>query len=306
MGSPHETLSQSTATRRKKEPCEKTLYDTDFFEDAKIQEIEAAFGDAASSWYQRIAFRILREGGPIRFAGAVAILSKTQCGARATEFLELCIEVELFYREGTLISSARADREIEALATKRDKWREKKRIPKPSPQTPPPFPGDSPENPEGIPEASEKEEEKEGEEDLERDPECIPIGIPSEPDLPDELAELADAHLESVEVAAKRDFNQAMIGRRPMKKYPTIWLEPRELKDAAELYEQQGIPPEHFHLGFRFTAEWLKGELEKGRPKGTLMGKIFMYLTDMGLQKAKTQYCGFLDVERKKNYGGKK
>lgn len=305
MDSSNNTLPQTTATRRKKEPVDKTLHDTDFFEDSKIQEIEATFGDAAPAYYLRVAFRILKEGGPIRFNAAIAILSKTKLGERANEFLSLCVEIGLFYRTEGLISSARADREIEALAGKRDKWREKKRIPKTPQQLPSTLPGDSPGNPTGIPGDSEKEEE--GEEEKDQDPEIVPIGIPPEPDLPDELADFASQHLETLETATLRDFNiAAQHGRRPMKQYPQLWFRPDELMEIVSRYGAQGIPPDQLHLGFRFVADWMRGEIDNGRDARTLANKSAAYVNGMGLREAKAQYAGFLDVQRKQSYQVKK
>lgn len=151
------TDTNSTAPRRK-EKCEKALFETTFFSDSKIIEIECVFGDAAPAYYERLVFQILHEGGPIRYQAAVAMLRCKQIGERAEEFIKYCIEVGLFYLSDNLISSARADREINALRQKREKWRKDKGVEEDSEPTPESIPPDSTAFPSGIHEGSEKEE----------------------------------------------------------------------------------------------------------------------------------------------------
>jgi hypothetical protein len=149
----------------RRERVEKTLFNTDFFSDSKIQEIECVFGDAAPAYYELIAFQVLKEGGPIRYAAALAMLRRKHIAERAEEFLTYCLDIGLFYKQDNLISSARADREIEALGTKREKWRKKKGGHEDSEEPAERLQEDSKGNPGGIREDSEKE--KEGEKDPE-------------------------------------------------------------------------------------------------------------------------------------------
>lgn len=109
------------------ERVERTFWDTDFFEDSRIEDVMVEFGDAGAAWYMRLALRVLREGGAIRKKGAIGILRRMEIGDRAEAFIDYCVSIGLFFESGECISSKRAEREIADLTTKREKWREKKR-----------------------------------------------------------------------------------------------------------------------------------------------------------------------------------
>lgn len=291
------TKTDSTKdTPSRKERVDQTFFDTDFFDDSKIEEIEELFGDAAPCYYQRIAFRILKEGGPIRFSGAVAILKKRQIGERAEAFLNACIEIGLFYREGDLISSSRADREIESLRDKRDKWRKKKRPDGDSPKTPTRFEGDSPGNPPRIRGDSEKEqeEEKEKEEEGKRNqgevqegepprPASKPVpdanrNGPAPPDDPTEhldpktreflpMAERALRPADAAEVMIRNGFINC--GRRPIRKYPDLWITPHDLADAWRQCIDAGVPKDRIDVVFAKAAAHSETKIARGQDPST-------------------------------------
>ena len=158
----------------KRERVEKTFWDTDFFEDSRIEEITEAFGDAAPAYYMRLALRMLREGGPIRFSGAVAILKKNHAGIQAESFVNHCISIGLFTKYGDEISSERVEREIASLREKRNQWNERKKKQK-----------ESRGNPAGITRDSEQEQEQEQEQEKElgRGGGGKPFEPPPEPEI---------------------------------------------------------------------------------------------------------------------------
>lgn len=158
----------------RKEKVDRTFFDTDFFSDAKIQFLIAKFGAVATAYYLRIALAILSEGGSLHELIAHAFIEQLGASPETTQgFFEATIKVGLFYKEGETIRSHRADREIEQLLNKRDKWRKDKDRPK----TPPQPTTDSTDVPPGIqadstksPKDSEEEEEGEQDKELEGEP----------------------------------------------------------------------------------------------------------------------------------------
>lgn len=257
----------------KKECVESTFFDTDFLQDSKIVEIEDVFGDAAPRYYIQIAFQILREGGPIRYQAAIAILKRTKLADESKKFIDYCVECDLFYRDGNYLSSQRADLEISSLKTKRDKWREKKRR----------FPKDSPENPRGFQGDSEKEQEKEqeleGENEKEQEEGTGTFGgvqgeqrSPTEPPpnrtrtLEPEVKHPAAApkpvqkpdystdapYSDEAERALEPLDETTTDGRRRLKKYPLCRITAPKLADALGiLIDEYGIPPDKLKLVFR-------------------------------------------------------
>jgi len=133
MASLQQTISHDAAESRNphhtatpKEKIEKTFFDTNFFDDAKIKFLENEFGDAGPAYYMRLILSILREGGALHERIAKSFLKKTQLGeGRIEEFLEACLEIGLLYltEDKKYFRSHRADREIQALHEKRESWR---------------------------------------------------------------------------------------------------------------------------------------------------------------------------------------
>lgn len=307
MTSSQNELSHATTTSRKKEAAdlhhplkkekvEQTFWDTDYFETSDIEDIEDRFGDAAPAYYQRLALRILREGGYIRFDAAVGILKKKSIGQRAEEFVNYCVGIGLLYRDGAYLRSGRADREIEKLSSKRDEWRKRKRIQKDSPKPPQEFPQESHENPQGIPQDSEEEgkgREQEGkgrEEEPEREPDP-------------EQAEYERLAQENLLAADHPDvvMNPAFLGagRRRHKRFREIWLTPREYGDVLRQYTEAGV------------AHKIKDQVEKAAAKlRTLEGEgkalhtiaVHVWLTGYLLQEAKNAKIADLKIEREEQY----
>ncbi len=122
------TENYQTSPTRRKERVEKTFLDVTFLKDPKIIHIKDRFGLGAVTLYLSVALPILSEGGQIHKDIAVTLIKTEGVDAEtATQFLGLCLEIELFYQEGKFIRSHRADKEIDRLGQKRDTWRENQR-----------------------------------------------------------------------------------------------------------------------------------------------------------------------------------
>jgi hypothetical protein len=117
-------------TKNKRETVDKTFWDTDFFEDEGIVALEMEFGDAAPAYYMRIAFMILRNGGPIERRVVVHRLSKaTSLTPESIEkLIELCEVYNLLIVSNGLLSSKRAEQEIHNLSEQREVWRDEKKL----------------------------------------------------------------------------------------------------------------------------------------------------------------------------------
>lgn len=69
------------------------------------------------------------------------------------------------------------------------------------------------------------------------------IEIP--PETPDDERQRLTAAIEALETPHAQDWTKSPVfigtGRRPMKKYPTIFISPHELAQVFELYEKEGV-----------------------------------------------------------------
>lgn len=296
-------LSHSSATNiksethegrqaQRKEKVEKTFWDTDFFQDSTIEELEDRWGDASPAYYMRIVLRILREGGAIRYESAISILKKRDIKDNAQAFLIECIGMGLFYRDGDSIRSKRADREIDQLSSKRDKWREKKkRFPKDSPENPLRFSGDSEKEKEQEKEKEvEKDQEKENEKTSEgtgtlRDVQAAERREPGQavngsgalgsphpmPQAHDNTGSSQDPPADTPPYAAEAERALEPLdetttdGRRRLKKYPLCRITAPKLADALGiLLDEYGIPPDKLKLVFRMV----NAHIEKAQKRG--------------------------------------
>jgi hypothetical protein len=89
-------------------------------------------------------------------------------------------------------------------------------------------------------------------------------------------------------------------GRRPMKKYPNLWLSPVELREAANLYEQSGIPAKDWHVGFRFVASRVDDKVQRGTPITAV--NCYAWVIGFGLDHALDQRAKSLNVKRLESY----
>lgn len=255
----------------RKERVDKTFWDTDFFQDSKIQEIEARFNDAAPAYYELIVFQILREGGSIRWQGAIAILRKKQIADQAEAFLTACVEIGLFFRDGEFIGSHRADKEIENLSAKRDTWRTRQNKKRVNTETNKSISQVSRVTHAVVTRDSEEEEEHEHEEEKEVDQEKEQereAGGPSrhrKPEIPKRI-EPPDPSSKPDDIDPN-DWKQAVerlpqptdppsewqksnqwvcAGRRPMLKYPDLWITAPELANAIRIFKNKSLPIKHW------------------------------------------------------------
>lgn len=130
----------------------------------------------------------------------------------------------------------------------------------------------------------------------ESQPEALPASEDNSP-----VMAFADRHLVSPTdpiVAGHALFLSA--GKRPMKKYPDVWLTPLQLAEVAELYEQSGIPRKELHLGFRLVATHVEGALARGRLITTI--NAHAWLIGHGLTQALEQRAKSLNVKRQEKY----
>jgi hypothetical protein len=94
----------------------------------------------------------------------------------------------------------------------------------------------------------------------------------------DDLGALAESALESPEspkVATSSLFMSA--GRRPMRKYPDLWMTTTELRQVFELYRKSGIPPSEYKRGFMACASKLATYKATGKPTESV--SAFNWLT---------------------------
>lgn len=230
---------------RRKEKVEKTFFDTDFFKDEKIQYLIAEYGNDGPTWYLRIALAILSEGGELHGKMARAFLKQLQATPEAAErFLADCVEIGLFYLAGDVIRSYRADREVELLTTKRDSWRSRQRKSRDLHGCHTGVTRDS----RVSHRDSEKEQEKEQEPEVDRETgevqeggRPLPPPYHDDPATWDPLRREAEDALEPLTPEIARAGGFISLMRRPMKKYPTIWLTGVELANVSEQLIEVGL-----------------------------------------------------------------
>lgn len=89
-------------------------------------------------------------------------------------------------------------------------------------------------------------------------------------------------------------------GRRPMRKYPEIWLTPMELVDAAKVMSEAGIPKNRLDLVFKPVAARIRGYVAEGRDPART--PAYTHITTFGLEAALKVLKATNDLERSKNY----
>lgn len=108
---------------------------------------------------------------------------------------------------------------------------------------------------------------------VEPPPEPEPENVPDPENFPpdeippdDELLKIAYSHLEKPEGQHWTRTNAFIgIGRRPMKKYPEIFISPTELKRVFETYESSGLPKSKWKNAFLLAESRIKTKVANER-----------------------------------------
>lgn len=89
-------------------------------------------------------------------------------------------------------------------------------------------------------------------------------------------------------------------GRRPMVKYPELWISPVELAEVFKLYQDSGIPPDKYGLAFKPVV----ARLRTHKANGSRTDKVAAvnWLTSWALDQALTTLKKSKDLERSETY----
>lgn len=123
--------------------------------------------------------------------------------------------------------------------------------------------------------------------------------IPPEP--LDEFMQIAEDALEQAESEVCQKSTIFMnTGRRPMRRYPEIWITRSELADVFKQYLDTGIPKDKFHIGFKPVAGKLR--TIKGEGKTTNNVSAYNWLIGWALQETLVHLKKENDLKRSEQY----
>ena len=89
-------------------------------------------------------------------------------------------------------------------------------------------------------------------------------------------------------------------GRRPLKKYPDMFLTPSELADVFQQLADAGIPAENFKLVFKRVAARLS--TYKAQGKSLTMISVYNWLTSWAKHEVVKELTASCHLERSKVY----
>ena len=248
------TQQENTTPRTK---LSTIIVPTNLFGDPDLCALIALHGPAAAAvWYPMLC-AIASKGGAkltnLRLQGAIVGVSPDVCD----KVIASALELELLRTDGDLIVSDQVDIDAENVRAKQQKWREKKQrqrgCPPTVPTCPPNVPGDREGTYGGVPPMSEEEYEHEYEdleskinlENKDQPTTRAPAKEEPPPEAPaDPLLADAEKRLEPPNGQPWTSTNQWIgAGRRPMRKFPLIFLTPHELVQALQQI-RKSIPPD--------------------------------------------------------------
>lgn len=271
------------------------LLDRDFFRKPKILLFMSRFGPSATIWLTDL-LGVLSGATNAEIETEVAYCTSVMFGVKNPEqVMEYLLQHKILIssRPG-YISNIRVIKDQEACALKRDKWKTAKRQQRGQVEDKERTllgqvsgHGSGPLNTEIL-----------NTEDLNID--LKKNGHPAPKlEIPPDDAELvfADAQLEDPE-AENVKFSSVYVNtqRRPIKKYPALWLTPFELKDVFKIAQESGIPRNKLELLFKPVASWA---ISKKPPDRT---NAFGALTGWGLENALKTLKASTDLQRSETY----
>lgn len=116
-----------------------------------------------------------------------------------------------------------------------------------------------------------------------------------------ELARLAEDQLVPADEPTIQKNNQFIsAGRRPMRKYPEIWLTPLEFVEAVEIITAEGVPRDKLKNVFQPVAARIRGYRAEGRDVSRT--PAFTHLTTFGLAEALKVLKASKDLKRSETY----
>lgn len=288
---------------------DKMMMDHDWLDDGRIQLLIDKYGEAGPTRYQRLACRIGREKGRIHHSVVASLSRLINCDPKVfLEFTEYAISIGLFYRDGDFIRAKTVDEDIQGVIEKRDSWNERqsrhrdKRVSHATPAC------DSEEEQE---QEQEEETEKEQETELESgalEPPCpvLTATLEPEPDTPPpdtdpEIWKLTTGQFfDATHKKVQGDSRFVSAGRRPLKKYPEIWLTRFELYNWLKTYLESGIPPGNLQMGFLIVqSKLLTIEADKRRTQSV---SAFVWGIGWVLQEVLEKCTKATNLERSKKY----
>lgn len=263
------------------------LLDVDFFSKPTILAFQFKFGDLAVLSLVKVLCSISRATNANIDPDVAYALGLSK------EALEYCIEKKILVTERGLISNTRAIEDQEKLCRAQESWKKSKGRHK-----------DSNSIPNGIHVEIHRSLNTEilNTEDLNKDLEnSRPI---PQPEISPEDHELNFANQQLVDPNTRayvRNSSAFMsTGRRPLIKYPELWLTPHELRDVFSFAVEAGLPKQRLDKLFKPVAAWAKGKITSGLPPDRI--NAFGALTGWGLQEAVKTLKVSKDLERSKSY----
>ena len=241
---------------------------TDYLGDAKMRALIAIHGINAAALWLPFQTCIASQGGASRELLILQGLGFGISSEATEEILNTAIKIGLFYVSGDLVFSESVDVDVANVEQKRQQWREKKRGQR---SIPPTVPIVSPGTCGGVPLLSEEENEYEDEEEKENEEESRKIHAGTTPARASEEAPkdplLADAEAR-LEAPNGQPWTQSnawiCAGRRPLKKFPLIFLTPQELIQALQQI-RKSVPPDDVVAVFQSCEAHLRGKSQQQR-----------------------------------------
>lgn len=212
------------------------LLDVDFFHKPTIVGFRRKFGYAAVAWLIETYCQMSRATDAIVTEDVLLATAEDMRLENGAEIVAYCLDFGLITQVDEFYTNYRVIADQEKLAKRRESDRNRKG-----------FRADSVRKCAGIPAVPVTDTDT-GSEDLDlknngQPPERIEIS----PDATDAQREQLNAAMEALEAPSGQEWTKSPVfigtGRRPMKKYPSIFITPHELAQVFQLYESEGVFP---------------------------------------------------------------
>lgn len=210
------------------------LLDVDFFHKPTIVGFRRKFGYAAVAWLIETYCQMSRATDAIVTEDVLLATAEDMRLENGAEIVAYCLDFGLITQVDDFYTNYRVIADQEKLAKRRESDRNRKG-----------FRADSMRKCAGIPAVPVTDTDT-GSEDLDLKNNGQPterIEIP--PDATDAQREQLNAAIEALEAPSGQEWTKSPVfigtGRRPMKKYPSIFITPHELAQVFQLYESEGV-----------------------------------------------------------------
>lgn len=294
------------------------LLDVDFLHKPTVVGFRSKFTWNAIPWLVEL-YCLMSRATHGQVSDAIAETVALDMGLKnGSELIEYCLANRLIEREDGALINSRVVKDQEALAKKRESAFERKEkfknkiVPNVCGTRSPDTDTDTEDldlkkvvrlapQPE-ILEIPEKAEHFSGM------PQKIPRvrgGFPAKTEeFPPESAQFVDACREQLHPPdtpnIENDSRFINCGRRPMRKYPEIWLTLHDLVEARRQLDEAGIPPDKLWMVFSKVAAKLRTKIESG--ESVLNINPFLWLIGWAKKEALDELKSSLDLERSQNY----